>query len=697
MSTLTGEKLQEKCEELATVGAPDTFQITYSYFAGGSKDVNPVLRTTPFKELFKEHIEKTIPKKIWEQTKSKSQIEREAAKRHVNDVKGSVPAFVFAKFKEGSRRSMEGLEAYYGLVLDCDEITQRQYDAMIEELESAGYIAAIYTTFSHDHPQGKCIKLRVVLPFEEPLTGVTPAALAKDYKNIYENFVKEHNIPKPDGASKSASQCFFLPSYMQLTSDEDFCHTPQRFIRYVVGTRTIKSGQYLQTVNNRRFYVYAAMSRAWEKALCENSAVGLEKYTIESIVPKVEDPKTFNTNTIQGLVSEIMSKYQYGSKRKVGRAGKAGKNKAAGAAEILAAFQELEPRYYWRTLEYEYTDPETKEKKAWGEQYSPAEMIVHLEQRTGETLSFSQIKDWFYQVAKNPANVRDPFREKLLSLEWDGVSRVQEMFPIDPNTVDIPFRHRILEKWLVSIVVRVLELDSRKVDTMLVLKGPQGARKSTFFQKLVGIDQYTDAVHECSQQELKDNLMKIRGKVIAEVSEIEKMYAKEHSFLKGFVSGATDDNRDPFTREVVRYKRGCVFVGTTNEDVFLRDETGNRRIWVIPIDKPIADRPDGWYEQLLAEGVARYRAGELWYFNHDEEQYVSELNKEYLPGDWVRDVVEDAIASGRFPKGRFKTWQFCELIQGLDVNRHGLKVAKCLKRLGYFKRSNGKDFYHIAD
>jgi hypothetical protein len=693
MRVLSGKELEDKCEEMVTTNPPESFEISYSYFKGGALDTYPVLKTGPFNELLTGHIERKVSKATWDKLKSKSASERGAAQKEISDIKNVVPAFVFCKFKQGTTRAAGNIEEYYGLVLDCDKITHKQYEEMIEEIEASGYVAAIYSTFSHDHPQGESVKIRVILPFEQPLRNDNNTSLIKDYKNIYENFVKVHNIARPDAASKSASQCFFVPSYMQLVSEEDMCHTPERFIRYLVGRRCIDSAQYLQTVDNRRHYVYAAMARAWERAFCEKSEEALEKYAAEKIVPTVEDHESFKVGTLPGVAKDIAFKYVYGIRKKKKTAG----NRGARAADILNAFKELEPQFFWRTLVHEYTDPVTKQRKTFGENYSPAELVVHLEEKLGEALSFNQIKDWFYQIAEHPDNVRDPFREMLMGLEWDGVSRVAEMFPIDPNTVDIPFRHRILEKWLVSIVVRVLEKDDRKVDTMLVLKGQQGARKSTFFQKLVGLDQYTDAVHECSQQELKDNLMKIRGRVIAEISEIEKMYSKEHSFLKGFVSGATDDNRDPFNRKMVRYKRGCVFVGTTNEDVFLRDETGNRRIWVIPIEGVIPDRPDSWYKQLLAEGVARYRRGETWYFANEEENYVSELNREYLPGDWIADKVEEAIAAGRYPRGRFKTGQFCDGVQGLEVSRHGLKVAKCLKRLGYLKRSHGKDFYYISD
>lgn len=165
-----------------------------------------------------------------------------------------------------------------------------------------------------------------------------------------------------------------------------------------------------------------------------------------------------------------------------------------------------------------------------------------------------------------------------------------------------PLDYVVVKKFLLGIVARIME-PGIKFDYMLTLYGKQGIGKSTFWKELLNPEWYTDSFDWPAN---RDELAKLGGKVIVEMGEMSAFRKADNAAFKHFLSQAVDSYRQPYGMEVKEFERQCVFVGTSNAEDVLKDETGNRRHWSLRVPGKIdlahlvAIR-DGLWGQLARE------------------------------------------------------------------------------------------------
>lgn len=313
------------------------------------------------------------------------------------------------------------------------------------------------------------------------------------------------------------------------------------------------------------------------------------------------------------------------------------------------------------------------------------EIRAHIDRRLG----FSPGRDDVEAAILTSAHERPfhPIQQYLRSIDWDGAPRLHAMAR-DFLGADDDLSAELVRKWMISAVARALN-PGCKVDTALMLYGEQGYYKSTFF-RILG-----DAWHADSPIDIanKDSFQQIHAAWIYEFAELENVVTgRAESRLKAWLTSTHDMYRAPYARSIVRKARSCVICGTTNRKQFLTDDTGSRRFWIVTVSREIPREVLAEVrDQLWAEAVCAYEAGETWWLERDIDQAREQANADFHDEDPWREVVESWLES---PAVHEVT--VADLLQDaikLEVARQDrwaqMRVARILNELRWTRRRLG--------
>ncbi len=276
-----------------------------------------------------------------------------------------------------------------------------------------------------------------------------------------------------------------------------------------------------------------------------------------------------------------------------------------------------------------------------------------------------------------------PIQQYIRSLDWDGIPRLDAMAH-DYLSSDKPLHAHMVRKFMIGAAARVL-WPGCKLDTVLMLVGDQGFRKSTFFSVLAGqwhSDTYIDITN-------KDAALQLHGAWIYELSELENVVTgARESRLKAWITSTHDTYRPPYGKAVERRPRSTAISGTTNRKQFLTDDTGSRRFWIVPVGQRVdVDLLTEMRDQLWAEAVCAAESGEPWWWDSAElERQREEENEAYAEDDsWFNPI--DSHINGKAPLEEVSTTNVLVGALGLEIGRHDrsaqMRVAKILKHLGW--------------
>lgn len=236
-----------------------------------------------------------------------------------------------------------------------------------------------------------------------------------------------------------------------------------------------------------------------------------------------------------------------------------------------------------------------------------------------------------------------PIKNYFAGLNWDGVPRLDSLLIDYCGAEDNPYTRAVTRKTLCAAVARVYE-PGRKFDSILVLSGPQGIGKSTFFAKLGGA-WYSDSL-AISDMKDKTAAEKLQGYWILELGELAGIKKVDVETVKSFVTRVDDKYRQAYGMVVESHPRSCIIVGTTNsESGFLRDITGNRRFWPVQVSEHGSHHP--WdleeIDQVWAEAIQAYKDGESLFLSGEVAQMAYAKQQEAMESDDREGLVQDYL------------------------------------------------------
>lgn len=204
--------------------------------------------------------------------------------------------------------------------------------------------------------------------------------------------------------------------------------------------------------------------------------------------------------------------------------------------------------------------------------------------------------------------VRNEPKDWLASLRWDGKPRIDTFFSKYLGAIPTGYTAAVARNFWIGMVARIYR-PGCQLDNMVILEGKQGIYKSKALEAIGG-KWYMEASEEITS---KDFFVAMAGKLVIEIADLDSFSRADTNRIKKVVTCRVDRYRQPYGRASQDHPRQSLFVGTTNEQHYLRDNTGARRFWPIQCGQIDLELIKKDRDQVFAEAVVRYIAGEDWY------------------------------------------------------------------------------------
>lgn len=316
--------------------------------------------------------------------------------------------------------------------------------------------------------------------------------------------------------------------------------------------------------------------------------------------------------------------------------------------------------------------------------------LTRMKLRVEEEFNLPFGKERWFEIVTNEARKASfhPVRDYLDTLTWDREPRVQDWLVAYAGAEDSEYVRAVGQLVLVAAVRRVRQ-PGCKFDEMVVLESKQGTNKSSALA-IMAVREEWFADDLPLNADSKVVIEQVSGRWLVELAEMKGMRRGEIESVKSMLSRRVDKARLAYGRMPTEQPRECIFFGTTNDQQYLRDMTGNRRFWPVAIEKfdlkaIRKDRDQLWAEaaHLEAEGASIRLPERLWALA-GEQQSAREIADPWFE---ILALRLEGVT------GKLAARQVWEMVGLSDFSRrgqdHNLRLAAVMQALGW-ERPKGK-------
>jgi predicted P-loop ATPase len=282
-------------------------------------------------------------------------------------------------------------------------------------------------------------------------------------------------------------------------------------------------------------------------------------------------------------------------------------------------------------------------------------------------------------VAKD--SVFHPVRDHLNGLPWDGQKRCALFAANYLGAENTAYHEAVSRCMFVAAVARIMR-PGCKADYMAILEGAQDKGKSTAIELLFA-PWFSDDLAELGS---KDAAMQVRVAWGIEIAELAAMTRGEIERIKSFITRKVDQFRPSYGRRVIQVPRQSIFIGSTNADTYLKDETGGRRFWPIRCGTIKLKDIERDKDQLWAEAVSLFNAGVPWWLTNNEDVAHA---REQQADRYAEDPWQELIGNHLEHQSDTSVGEILAELFLLDKSKWSQidqnRVARCLRSMGWHR------------
>lgn len=310
-------------------------------------------------------------------------------------------------------------------------------------------------------------------------------------------------------------------------------------------------------------------------------------------------------------------------------------------------------------------------------------------------LNINDVQNFIERIGrKNSYNPVKVYLEDCLK-NWDGKSRIKDLC----NTLITPYwfndEHKevFITKWLLNTVNIPFNDGTYGAEGILVIQGYQGAGKTRWIKSIIPNTLWLKTGLEIDPSD-RDKVKQATKYWVAELGEMDATLKRDQAKLKAFFTEAKDEYRLPYARVEESYPRLTSFYATVNDEEFLKDPTGNRRYWVIPVDKVIVNHNID-LNQLWGEVMHLLRVEKAPHYLTSEDLEILNANNRNFE---VKDEVYIKVSEGfqwDLEEGYWFNMKATEIADYLNI-RNMNSLANTLKKFNVEKKRLKTGVYYTV-